>query len=61
LVLNSLLQNFDKLLNDVGFAYQSPPPLYFNKPSLIPGGLGVKDVKQIIEINADVKKYLLLI
>jgi hypothetical protein len=24
------LQNFIKLGNDVGFAYQSPPPLYFS-------------------------------
>ena len=31
LVLMLALQNLIKLGNEVGFAYQSPPPLYFSK------------------------------
>ena len=34
-VPNSLLQKAIKLGNDVGFAYQSPPPEYFSNPIFV--------------------------
>ena len=51
LISSCLLQNSARFGNEVGLAYQSPPPLYFNNAIELVGGSGENAMNRLIKPN----------